>query len=91
MLKKEGLKLKTYEPEKKMAINKEEVLPNAVHYGSRLGNLWGGFQLFFSGFFLAIRTFFKAKEKIQDVQMKHSRILDLRKAKDRPKRKLSFR
>lgn len=86
-----NIKFKTYEPEKKLGISKEEVLPTAIHYSTKLGSMWSGFQLFFSGFLLAIRAFFKTKEKFQDFQMKNAKILDLRRFKDRPKQKLSFK
>jgi hypothetical protein len=91
MLKKRQVQFQTYTPEEGAVLNKENITAHTIHYSTKLGEMWGGFRLFFSGVLLALQGLFKAREKIQDIQMKNAKVLDLRKKKDRDKQKLSFK
>lgn len=72
---KKNFNLKTYEPEQKLEIRKEHLVPHALKIGHSLSNLGGFFTLFFSGF----AALFHIKGKFREYQRKHEKVLDLRK------------
>jgi hypothetical protein len=78
---KNKLNVKIYRPVEKIELRKEQVAPLLSYFGMRLSEL-GGFITFFIGGALAgVKGFFSAKDRIRQSQMKHERVLDLRKVK----------
>jgi hypothetical protein len=76
--KKKKLNVRVYEPEQRLGLRKEHALPLASYIGSKLSVMGGSFSLFIHGFFASVHGLFRAKSKIREVQMKHEKVLDLR-------------
>jgi hypothetical protein len=78
---KNKLNVKTYRPADKIEVRKEHAIPLLSYLGMRLSELGGFITFFIGGAFAGIRGFFSAKERIRQSQMRHERVLDLRKSK----------
>jgi hypothetical protein len=67
--------LQTYEPKKRVEINKEEILPHAFRFGAFFSRIGGIFIITFFFFVSLFKAFFIGKEKLRDFQRKRERVL----------------
>jgi hypothetical protein len=72
---KKELKIKTYEPQKRIKIHKQEAFSWLHLMGSKFMHMGGGLSLFFSGIFISIRAFFHTKGKLREIQMKNEKVI----------------
>ena len=72
------LKLRTYTPEQKINVGKEEALSWAGYMGARLSRFNGLTAVFASGILASIRAFFSAKDKVSEYRMKNEKVLEFR-------------
>jgi len=70
--------IETYNPKKKVRIQKGDTVPVLVDVGSRFATLGGLMSFFVSSFMMSFKTFFKTKKKIRGVVSRHEKTLDLR-------------
>ena len=75
---KQSIKIKTYNPEKKRKVSKEEAVPFVIDVGERFTRLGGLTSFFVSSFLLSIKSFFKAGRKVREFRAKREKTLDLR-------------
>ena len=70
-------KIKTYIPEKKLRIQKEETLPAAIDIGGKFSTLGGMFSFFASSFLLSVKSFFRARKRVNQLRSKYEKTIDL--------------
>ena len=68
----------TYEPEKKIKVSKEGAIPLLVRFGNLFSAIGFAFYLFFSGIFLALKSFFSAKKKIRNMNVFRGKEIEIR-------------
>lgn len=67
--------LQTYEPEKKIEINKEELLPHAFRFGAFFSRIGGIFMIIFYSIVSMFTFFFASKDKFREFQMKREKVV----------------
>jgi hypothetical protein len=72
---KKGMKLKTYNPNRRLKVHKHEAFSWIHLIGARFMSMSGGIALFISGFFAGIFGFFKLKGKIREFQRNSERVI----------------
>ena len=69
--------IKTYIPEKKSMLQKEEALPVAMDLGTYFATLGGMLSFFSSSFLLSVKSFFRARGKMNEFRSKYEKTIDL--------------
>lgn len=69
--------IKTYIPEKKVRVNKEEAVPVLLDVGRRFATLGGILSFFASSFLLSIRSYRNSKKRVREFASRYERTLDL--------------
>ena len=69
--------VKTYIPEKKRKVHKEEAVPVLMDVGNRFASIGSLIGFFFSSFLLSFRTYRKGKKRVREFASRYERTLDL--------------
>jgi len=77
------MNLRTYEPEKRLEFQTEEVAGKAINAGTKIASLSDGLLIFAGWIFYPIIVFLGSKERFREFRMKHEKVVDIRRIKVR--------